>query len=192
MNQIIKDLSEIKPHGAPREPSDFLRQDEIRIRSVEDIKKLIKCMPESDDGTEWIKVRVPLSKRFQKLNDLPEAYGLFVYVRKDIRRVIANLFGNLCFAGLIGLKYSKEIDESTTMKNLAGEDVHPQVFSEMWTGIWWRDAEVCNLRIGFLWLRARMAMIDFDPRPCVSQTFRHNYHCGAPSLPFSWHRTRLN
>jgi hypothetical protein len=136
--------------GAPREPTDFLRQDEIRIRSVEDIKKLIECMPESDDGMEWIKVRVPLSKRFQKLNNLPEAYGLFVYVQKDIWKIIVHLFGNPRFAGLIGLNYRKEVDTSTTMRNTAGEHVHPQVFSEMWTGDWWRDAEVCSIEAFFL------------------------------------------
>jgi hypothetical protein len=142
MSQIIQDMKNIKPPGAPKTPSNFLRQDEIRIQSVDDIKKLISFMPEMHKGTEWIKIRIPLSKRFKALNDLSDADGLFAYVRKDIWKVIADLFGNPRFAGLIQAMYSETRDETTTIKNAAGETVHPLVFSEMWTGEWWKETQV--------------------------------------------------
>jgi uncharacterized protein (UPF0147 family) len=142
MNRIIQDMRDIKPSGAPKSESNFLRQDEIRVRSVEDIKKLIRFMPEMHEGAEWIKIRVPLSKRFKALNELSEGDGLFAYVRKDIWKVIAELFGNPRFAGLIKTLYREIRDKTTTIKNAAGETVHPLVFSEMWTGGWWKEAQV--------------------------------------------------
>jgi hypothetical protein len=142
MDQLIRGFREIKPAGAPKTANDFLHQDEIRIRSVQDIKKMISFMPETNDGDEWVKIRLNLPEQWAALDKLPEADGLYVYIRKNIWEVISSLFGNPQFAGLIHTKFSEEFDTSTTYRDENRNHVNPRVYSEMWTAEWWREMQV--------------------------------------------------
>jgi hypothetical protein len=142
MDRIIKDFRDIKPAGTPRKASDLLRQDDIRIRSIQDIKKIIELMPESHDGTTWIKKRVNLPAQWKALNILPEGQGLYVYIRKDIWKVIKDLFGNPRFSGLIYTKFCEKFDRTTTYRNENGDYDNPRIYGEMWTAEWWRETEV--------------------------------------------------